>query len=123
MINNVMIVSDVQQSDSVIPVCVHAQLLQSCLTLCDPVDLACQAPPSVGLSRQEDLSGFPALLQGIFPIQRSNQRLLHLLHHGWIFYPPSSLGSPLVIPILFFSRFFSHLGCYIISSSDLSDLQ
>ena len=87
MINNVMIVSDVQQSDSVIPVCVHAQLLQSCLTLCDPVDLACQAPPSVGLSRQEYWSGFPALLQGIFPIQGSNpglphcEQILHRLSH------------------------------------------
>ena len=33
-----MIISDVQQSDSVIPVCVHAQLLQSCLTLCDAMN-------------------------------------------------------------------------------------
>ena len=36
-------------------VCVHAQSLQSCLTVCDPVN--CQAPLSMGLSRQEYWSG------------------------------------------------------------------
>ena len=36
-----------------------AKLLQSCPTLCDPIDPAHQAPPSLGFSRQEHLSGFP----------------------------------------------------------------
>ena len=36
----------------------HAKLLQSCLTLCDPMD--CNSPGySVGFSRQEDGSGLP----------------------------------------------------------------
>ena len=30
-----------------------AKSLQSCLTLCDPIDAAHQAPPSLGFSRQE----------------------------------------------------------------------
>ena len=34
-----------------------AKWLQSCLTLCDPID--CQAPLSMGFSRQEYWSGLP----------------------------------------------------------------
>ena len=37
--------------------CVCGKLLQSCPTLCDPI--ACQAPLSKGLSRQEYWSGLP----------------------------------------------------------------
>ena len=33
--------------------------LQSCQTLCDPIDAAHQAPPFLGFSRQEHWSGFP----------------------------------------------------------------
>ena len=38
-----------------------AKLLQSCLTLCDPVDrhIAHQAPLSMGFHRKEDWSGLP----------------------------------------------------------------
>ena len=36
-----------------------AKLLQSCLTLCDPVDGSHQAPLSLGFSRQEHWSGLP----------------------------------------------------------------
>ena len=36
-----------------------AELLQSCPTLCDPIDGTHQAPPSLGLSRQEYWSGLP----------------------------------------------------------------
>ena len=32
---------------------------QSCPTLCDPIDGAHQAPPSLGFSRQEHWSGLP----------------------------------------------------------------
>ena len=35
------------------------KLLQSCPTLCDPIDAAHQAPPSLGFSRQEHWSGLP----------------------------------------------------------------
>ena len=39
-----------------------AKLLQSCPTLCDPIDGSDQAPPSLGFSRQEHWSGllFPS---------------------------------------------------------------
>ena len=33
--------------------------LQLCLTLCDPMDCCCQAPLSMGFSRQEYWSGLP----------------------------------------------------------------
>ena len=39
--------------------CVHAKLLQSCPTLCDPIDGSPQAPLSLGFSRQEYWSGLP----------------------------------------------------------------
>ena len=38
---------------------VYAQLLQSCLTLCDPWTVAHQAPLYMELSRQEYWSGLP----------------------------------------------------------------
>ena len=57
-------------------VCVHAQ---SCLTLCKPMGLntACQAPLSMGFSRQEDWSHH-FLFQGIFLTQGSNPCVMHL---------------------------------------------
>ena len=36
-----------------------AKSLQSCLTLCDPIDGSHQAPPTLGFSRQEHWSGLP----------------------------------------------------------------
>ena len=36
-----------------------AKSLQSCLTLCDPIEAAHQAPLSLGFSRQEHWSGLP----------------------------------------------------------------
>ena len=46
----------------------HTQSLQSCLTLCDPMDcIACQAPLSMGFSRQEYWSGLPFPSPGDLP--------------------------------------------------------
>ena len=45
-----------------------AKSLQLCLTLCDPMDcIACQAPLSMGFSRQEYWSGLPCPPPGDFP--------------------------------------------------------
>ena len=44
----------------------HAKSLQSCLTLC-PMDVARQAPLSMGFSRQEYWSGLPGPLSGDVP--------------------------------------------------------
>ena len=71
-----------------------AQSLQSCPTLCDPMDCS---PP--GFSVHGDSPGkntgvgFHALLQGIFPTQGSNLCLLCLLHFRWTIYPLSHLES------------------------------
>ena len=43
----------------IILACLLAKSLQSCLTLCDPIDGSPQAPPSLGFSRQEHWSGLP----------------------------------------------------------------
>ena len=56
--------------------------------------VACQAPLSMGFSRQEYRSGCHDLLQGIFPTQGSNPCLLSLLHwqaRSWLLAPP---GKP-----------------------------
>ena len=61
--------------------CVHAQSLQSCLTLCNPVD--CSSPGSSvhGDSPGKNTGvGCHAILQGIFPTQRSDPDLLWLLN-------------------------------------------
>ena len=48
-------------------VCVLAKLLQSCLTLCDPVDCSPPASCPWGFSRQEYLSGLPCPSPGDIP--------------------------------------------------------
>ena len=75
--------------------CVCAQSLQSCLTLCNPMDIS----PS-GSSDHGDSPGkntrvdCHALLQGIFPTQGLNLCLLHLLHCRWIFLHSEPLRKP-----------------------------
>ena len=53
---------------------------QSCLTLCDSMNCACQAPMSMEFSRQPTGVDWHALLQGIFPTQWLNPHLLCLFH-------------------------------------------
>ena len=54
-------------------------VVQSCLTLCDPMD--CSLPGSSGDSPGKNTGvGCHALLHGIFPTQRSNPSLLCFLH-------------------------------------------
>ena len=68
--------------------CMHAWVLsfQLCPTLCDPMDCSHRAPLSMGFSSKDTGVGFHALLQGIFPTQGSNPRLLQLLPCRWILY-------------------------------------
>ena len=65
----------------VLYMCVHVNSLQSCPTLCDPMDHSrpWDSPLSMGFSRQDYWSGLLCPLPGIFPNQGSNQHLLHLL--------------------------------------------
>ena len=50
---------------------------KSCPTLAIPWTVACQAPLSMGFSRQEYWSGLPSPSPGIFPTQESNLGVLH----------------------------------------------
>ena len=45
----------------------ESEVVQSCLTLCDPVDCSHQAPLSMGFSRQENWSGLPFPSPGDLP--------------------------------------------------------
>ena len=61
------------------PICVHAKLLQSCLTLHDPMDCRFLCPwDSPG--KNTEAGCCHALLQGIFPTQGSNLSLWCLPH-------------------------------------------
>ena len=74
--------------------CVWAKLLQSCPSLCNPWTVACQTFLPMGFFRQEYWSGCHALLQGIFPTQESNLRLLCLPHWQGSSLPLASPGKP-----------------------------
>ena len=95
------------------------------LTLCDahglfvtPVDplsnslQPCQAPLSMGFSRQEYWNGLPFPLQGIFPTQGLNPSLLHWRQ---ILYCLSHQGSP-YFPFLLLSTIYCCLRHNLISS-------
>ena len=72
-----------------------AQSLQSCLTLCDPMD--CSPPGSYcpwDSPGKNTRVGFHALLQGIFLTQGLNMCFLHC---WWILYPLSQLGSQILV--------------------------
>ena len=56
--------------------------------------VACQAPLSMGLPRQEYWSGLHFLLQGIFPTQGQNPCLLCLLHWQVVFFFFLPLAPP-----------------------------
>ena len=58
----------------------HAQLLQLCLTLWEPMDHSPLGSPVHGIFGKNPGVGCHTLLQGIFPKQGSNMELLRLLH-------------------------------------------
>ena len=62
-----------------IPACMHATSLQSCLTLCNPMDCSLPGSSVHGILQARVLE-WVALLHGIFPNQGSNLHLLCLLH-------------------------------------------
>ena len=82
----------------IVGACMLAKSLQSCLTLCDPVN--CSTPGSSVHGDSPDKNtkvGFHTLLQGIFPTEGSNPCLLCLLHwqaNSLALAPP---GKPLSI--------------------------
>ena len=76
--------------------CMHAKLLQWCPTLCHPMD--CSPPVSSvhGDSPVKNTGvGCHVLLQGSFPTQGSNPRLLGLLHWQADSLPIAPPGKPI----------------------------
>ena len=59
--------------------------------------VARQAPLPMGFSRQEQWSGLPSLLQGIFPTQGLNPGLLHFLHLAGGLFTSEPPGKPLIV--------------------------
>ena len=74
-----------------LPACVCAQLLHSCLTLCNPVDCSPQAPLSGAFSKQEYWNGLPYSPLWIFPTQGSNSCLLLCT---WVIYCWATWETP-----------------------------
>ena len=70
-----------------------ARAPQLCPTWCDPWTVARQAPLSMGFFRQEYWNGLPCSPPGVFPTQKSNPHLWHLLHCRRVLYTLSQLGS------------------------------
>ena len=58
----------------------HAESLQMCVTICNPMDCSLPGFSGQGVFQQKYWSRFQALLKGIFPNQGSNLCLLRLLH-------------------------------------------
>ena len=74
--------------------------LQSCLTLCDPWIVVCQAPLYMEFSRQEYWSGLPCPPPGDLPSPGIEPTSPWLLHWQTDSLPLSHQGSPYVnIPI------------------------
>ena len=71
-------------------------VIQSCLTLCNPMDWSPQGSSVHGIFLGKNTGmGCRFLLQGIFPTQGSNSGLLHC---RWILYRLRHQGSPFVYP-------------------------
>ena len=75
----------------------QAKSLQSCLTLCDPMDCTCQAPLSVGFSRQECWSGLLCPPPGDLPNPEVEpMSLMSLASAGGFFTTSTTLCSGIV---------------------------
>ena len=79
---------------------------RSCLTLAMPWIVSCQAPQSMGFSRQEYWNGCHFLLQRIFPTQRLNPGLLHCLLKGKDIILPTKvcLVKTMVFPVFMYGH-------------------
>ena len=74
-------------------VCLCTQLLQSCLTPCDPMDLNLLIHCAWNFPAKNTEVGCYALLQGIFLTQGLNLHLLYLLHCRQILHLLNHWGS------------------------------
>ena len=70
----------------------ESEVTQSCPTLCDPMDVAHQVPPSMGFSRQEYWNGLPFPFPGDLPNPGIEPRSPALWADALLSEPP---GNPL----------------------------
>ena len=94
----------------------YAKLLQSCLTLCRPLTRACQAPLSMGFSRQEYWSGLPCPPPGDLPklgIKPVSLLSPALADRFFFFLPLAPPGKPHIIYDIFASEHFIHMHLYM----------
>ena len=84
--------------------CESVKVVQSCPTLCHPLDYTVHGILQARITGVGSLS----LLQGIFPVQESNPGLLHC---GQILYHLSHKGS---IPYIIMPKIFIHTNIYVI---------
>ena len=74
-------------------------VIQSCPTLCDPMDYSSPGSSVHGDSPGKNIGvGCHALLQGIFPNQGLDPSLLHVLHWRWILFFFFFSGFMLLLP-------------------------
>ena len=89
---------------------VHVHSLQSCPTLCDPMDCNLQVSSVHGILQARILEWVVnALLQGISPTQESNEHLVHLLHCRQIVYSWATEEAPCWVIWQFFFFTFKEL--------------
>ena len=88
-----LLVGTTRWPSAILYVCMGAKSLQSYPTLCDPRTVTCQAPLSMGFSRQKYWSGLPFLSPGDLPYTGIKSVLLHWQGDSL---PLSHVGSPLV---------------------------
>ena len=81
--------------------CVCAQLLQSCQTLCDPMDYSHQAPLSMEFSRQEYWSRLPSLSPGHLPYLRIKPMFPELQADSLPIEPPGKLCFTLYAALIY----------------------
>ena len=91
--------------------CMHAKSLQSCATVCDPMDCIPPGSSVHGILQARILEWIAISLslgsfqpRGIFPIQESNPPLLSLLHWRLVLYQLAQPGNPVpLVTIRLFS--------------------
>jgi len=105
LIYNAVLTLGVQQGGSVVRMCLPAQSLQLCLTLCNPMNYRPpETPLSIWLSLEEYWSGLPIPPPGDLPDPGIEAMSLHCKR---ILYQWTHPGGPYM---LFFFGFFSHMG-------------
>ena len=97
--------------------CLHAQLLQSCPTLCNPMDCSLPVPLPVGFPRQASWSGLPFPSPGDLPGPGMEPRSPAKLHY-WktaSIYQLTSTSQACFLSICVSIHTYNHMCLYLAS--------